>query len=61
MENNGALIEVLKRAIWREEERISRAEAEISKLQSELLDLGVDGSDIFSSGRGNKMKGGDAH
>lgn len=39
---NAALIEVLKGAIWREEEKIRKAEAEKFKLECELHDLGVE-------------------
>jgi hypothetical protein len=39
---NTALLEVLKRALRREEEKISNAEREIWKLKQELLDLGVE-------------------
>ena len=42
MGQNSELIEVIKAAIWRERERIDRAEKEIIKLRLELLELGVD-------------------
>ncbi len=41
-DNNGPLIEVLKRALWHEQEKIRNAQAEISKLKGELHDLGVE-------------------
>lgn len=40
--SNGLVIEVLKRAICREEERIERSQAEILRCKLELLELGVE-------------------
>lgn len=44
MDNRGQqpLIDVLRRSIAREEERIERAQAEIHKLKLELLELGIE-------------------
>lgn len=42
MSKDSTLIQVLKEAIWREQERIERAQAEIVKLKQELSDLGVE-------------------
>lgn len=39
---NALLIDVIKRGIYREEEKMRRAEAEIFKLECELYDLGVE-------------------
>lgn len=39
---NAPLIQVLKNTIFRERERIERAEQEIIKLKFELVELGVD-------------------
>lgn len=40
--NNAEVIAVLKQAIWHEQERIRRAQAEIFRLESQLYDLGVE-------------------
>ena len=40
--HNQPVILVLRRALWREQERITRAEIEIIKLKLELLALGVE-------------------
>lgn len=45
MGENAALIQVLKNALWREREKIERAEQEIIKLKLALLDLGVEVSE----------------
>lgn len=39
---NAPLIHVLKQALFREKEKIRRAEQEIFKLKMELLELGVE-------------------
>lgn len=39
---DGPLIAVLKNAIWREREKIRKAEAEIFNLECQLHDLGVE-------------------
>lgn len=39
---NQPVIMVLKRALWREQEKIERAEQEIIKLKLDLLELGVE-------------------
>jgi len=44
---NEELVRVLRESIWRERERIKRAEAENMKLELELLELGVE---VFSEG-----------
>ena len=41
-ERHGPLIAVLKQSLWREQERIRRAEAEIFTINQELLELGVE-------------------
>ena len=41
-QSNAPLISVLKSALYRENEKIERAEAEIIKLRLELLDLGIE-------------------
>lgn len=46
---NGPLIEVLKRGLWREEEKISNARAEIVNIKMQLLELGVEVHDEASS------------
>jgi hypothetical protein len=42
IERNDALIQVLKNALYREEERIRQAEKEIFQLKLQLLELGVE-------------------
>jgi len=39
---NGPVIEVLRRALAREEEKIERAQEEILKLRRDLAELGVE-------------------
>lgn len=39
---NVEVIKVLKNALWREEEKIRKAQAEIFKLRLDLLELGVE-------------------
>lgn len=40
--SNNALIQVIKDAIFREQQKIEEAKKEIFKLESELYDLGVE-------------------
>lgn len=43
---NSVLIQVLKDTIFRERERISRAEEEITKLKFELVEAGADPEEV---------------
>lgn len=40
--NTRSLIEILKKQLWREQEKIRKAESEIWKIKQELLELGVE-------------------
>ena len=39
---NGPLIAVLKSELWREQQRIERAQDEMTRIKLELLELGVE-------------------